>query len=654
VEEGTATGFLNATTGSSATFFADSFGSGSVHVVVRAAATLDCGPNATVVNRSVAAEVTVVAPLMLTGVAIGPNPLTAGVPANLQGIVLGGVPPYILDLVWGDGTRTVVNLGVAGAFSANHSFPAGDFVPYVVAGDSEGDVDNRSVEETLAVGSGLEVAVDPASYVAEVGVPTEFFGVAENAPAGSVILVDCTNATVGPTGPPENGSNSTPFFCTFDSPGTSEVFFGIYPSSPGGVSANAVLYERVVAPPELAVTARASEGEVGGTDLIEAALTGGVMPVVLTWNLTGNRSGGSVVVDSDGTGILSLSLVTAGEYSLGVLATDALGSVATNGSIFVEVNPVLAAQANDARTFQPHSVLAQVVGAVLAGCRPFYWWVIPSILSTNGSADNGSLGTIGGFSWSGTYALEGSLSVVVGVADACGAAWQTGLQLPLVPALAAEVAIAPGDPPPNATLVVNVSIQGGWSPFLLFINASDNESWNRTIPSDGAFQFTFVPRGNGTLVLSVSVSDSFGGVVDSRLTVVLPPDGPTQRTLPPSGTSGPPAGSGTPSVFDLLGLLASLAVPVGIGAGLVTLWRRRSLRNRPKPPSPDPVAVLKRIIEPAEGAERFTVELLAEEQGIPLAEVRSTINRLVAQGTVRSESGADGEEVLSWCEAGGR
>ena len=60
------------------------------------------------------------------------------------------------------------------------------------------------------------------------------------------------------------------------------------------------------------------------------------------------------------------------------------------------------------------------------------------------------------------------------------------------------------------------------------------------------------------------------------------------------------------------------------------------------------MVTLRGIIEPAEGAERFTVELLAEEAGIPLAMVRSTIDRLVSEGTVRSESGADGEEVLSW------
>jgi len=653
VSEGTATGFLNATSGSATTFFADSFDSGTVSVMVRAVAAVDCGPNATAVNRLAAAEITVVTPLSLRGVVVGPNPLLPGSLANLRGEISGGAPPYVVNVVWGDGTRTVVNLSAPGTFSANHSFPAGDFVPYVVAGDSEGDLANRSVPEALSVGSGFVVAVNSASYTSEVGLATEFFGVTENAPPGSVILLDCTNATVGPIVPPASGSNTTSFFCTFDEPGTSEVFFGVYPPTPGGVSASAVLYETVVAPPKLAVTPLEAEGEVGGSAYVEATLTGGVMPAVLAWNLTGNRSSGIVVVDSDGGGVLSLSLVAAGEYSLGLEATDALGLVGTNSSFFVQVNPSIAAQASAASTFQPHGVLAQVIGAVLAGCPPFSWWVVPQFVSLNGSADNGSLVTVGDFSWSATYAREGSLSVDLGVTDTCGAVWQTALLLPLVPLLEADVTVVPVPAPPNSTLAVNASIEGGWPPFLLGVNASDGESWNRTIPSDGAFRCALPARANGALALSVSVSDSLGAEVDFRLTVVLPSNGPRSLTPAPSGTTGPATGSGTPSSLDVLGLLASLAVPVGIGTYITVLWRRHSRKNKPRVPGPDPVAVLKRILLPAEGAERFTVELLAEEQGIPLTEVRAAIDHLVAQGTIRSESGADGEEVLSWSESGG-
>ena len=115
-----------------------------------------------------------------------------------------------------------------------------------------------------------------------------------------------------------------------------------------------------------------------------------------------------------------------------------------------------------------------------------------------------------------------------------------------------------------------------------------------------------------------------------------------------------PTGSSGPSAVDALGLLASFGVPSGLAVYLVLRWRRRAQKPEGKTEGPNPEAVLKKIIEPAEGAERFTVELLAEEAGIPLGVVRSTIDRLVAQGTVVSEGGADGEEVLSWSPARGR
>jgi hypothetical protein len=37
-----------------------------------------------------------------------------------------------------------------------------------------------------------------------------------------------------------------------------------------------------------------------------------------------------------------------------------------------------------------------------------------------------------------------------------------------------------------------------------------------------------------------------------------------------------------------------------------------------------------------------------EEKGIPLDVVRSTIDRLIASGRIRSESTGDGEEALAW------
>ena len=652
IEEGSATGYLNESTGPTTTFFADSFTSGSVGVELRSGADLRCGENATVVDRSEGVTVTMAVPFSLTGVEAGPNLLPAGGNATLQGSVTGGSPPYSLEISWGDGTRSIVNQTAPGAFAVNHTFPAGEFEPYVLASDSAGDVENRSAAESLFVGPGLAAVVIPASYVAEVGVPAEFVGVDQDPPPGAITLFDCSNATVGPPSPAPV-PNATAYSCTFWVPGTSAVVYGVFPSAPGGPSESAVLYETVVPPPELAVAPTEMVGEVGGSALVQLTLTGGALPVSVAWNLTGNRSGGSEVVGVDGSGVVSLSLTAPGEYTLGVRASDPFKGVAANNTFQIQVDPPLRGYASGARSFVNSGALVKVAGETLSGCPPFSWWAVPDAAPGNETPPGGTLDTIGGFSWNATYDREGELAVTVGVTDSCGIVWEAVLVVPLVSPLAAEFTAAPVSSP-NETLAVNLSIEGGWPPFRLVVNASDNESWNRTFWAIGSYHCRFPTQANGSLVVTALISDSLNASTAFRTSVSFPPKDPAPPSPPPSTGSVGATGSPGPSIVDVLGLLASFAVPAGLAAYVALRWRRRARKDAGKPDGPNPEAVLKKIIEPAEGAERFTVELLAEEAGIPLAVVRSTIDRLVAQGTVLSESGADGEEVLSWSSESGR
>ena|GEM_PF-888718 len=658
VGPGNATGLLNATAGPSATFTADSFDSGTVTVAVRSGAVLACDASVTVLEQTSESNVSIVVPLSLSGIELGPNPLFPGALAILEGNVTGGEPPYTLDVIWDDGVHSSVTLPAPGSFSVGHRFSAGEFVPSVVASDTDGSLVNASVTEVLSVGNGLEVAIAPASYVAEVGVPAEFTGIAEGEPTGAVTLFDCSNATIGSVYGSATVPNGTAFSCTFTAPGTDEVLFGAYPPQPGGPTASTVLYEHVVPPPQLSTEPVDPVGEVGGTALLEVQLVGGALPVSLTWNFSGNGSGGTENVDSDGGGVLTLPLAVAGEYGIGIRATDALGGIGTNNSAGVRVDPPLAANASGARSFTSYGAIAEVTGDVLSGCPPFSWWVVPELTPSNGSVGNGTLSNVGDFAWSGSYGREGNLSIVTGAADGCGATWQATLTVPLVPSLSAEVTATQGPASPNETLAVNLSVQGGIPPFLLDLNASDNESWNRTVPSDGAYYCLFPTHGNGSVELAVSMTDPLGGSVRTDLTVVLtrPPDPivpPPTPPPPPSVVPGPTDNStGLPTIDPSWFLVVFVSVS---GAGImVLLWRRRARGTRREVLGPDPVSTLKHIIEPAEGAERFTVELLAEEAGVSLSVVRSTIDRLVSDGTVRSESGADGEEVLSWSSEVGR
>ncbi|MGP8158827.1 MAG: hypothetical protein ACLPWO_04370 [Thermoplasmata archaeon] len=658
VQPGNATGFLNATAGPSATFTADSFGSGTVTLAVRSGAVLACDANVTVLERTSESDVAIVVPLSLSGIELGPNPLLPGALAFLEGNVTGGEPPYTVNVAWDDGVHSIVALPASGQFSVDHRFSAGEFVPSVVASDAAGNLVNASVAEVLSVGTGLEVAIAPASYVAEVGVPVEFTGIAEGEPTGAVTLFDCSNASVGSGFGSLTVPNGTAFSCTFTEPGIAEVLFGAYPPQPGGPTASTVLYEHVVPPPQISAEAVGPDGEVGSVALVQVRLLGGVLPVSLTWNISGNRSGDTENVDSDGGGVLTLPLAAAGEYGIGIRATDALGGIGANDSAGVRVDPPLAANASGARSLTSYGAIAEVAGDVLSGCPPFSWWVVPELTPSNGSVGNGTLPNVGDFAWNGSYGREGNISIVTGVVDGCGATWQATLTVPLVPPLSAAVTATQGPASPNETLAVNLSVQGGLPPFLLDLNANDNESWNRTVPSDGAYDWLFPTHGNGSVGLAVCVTDPLGGSVRTDLTVVLtrPPDPvvpPPTPPPPPSVVPGPTDNStGLPTIDPSWFLAAFVSVS---GAGILgLLWRRRARGTRREVLGPDPVSTLKHIIEPAEGAERFTVELLAEEAGVSLSVVRSTIDRLVSDGTVRSESGADGEEVLSWSSEAGR
>jgi hypothetical protein len=657
VDSGNATGFLNNTSGPSTTFIADSFDSGTVRAVARAVAEVDCGANQTVIDRTNEANLSVVAPISLSGIAFGPSPLFPGDSGNLDGTIVGGDPPYRLDVSWGDGTRSQLQLPGPGPFSASHQYPAGEFVPSVSAGDADSDLVNASVEETVSVGNGLEVGILPARIGAEVGVPLQFTGVAEGPSQDLTPLVDCSNATLGSA---ETTANATVFSCTFTSPGTAEVLFGEFSHRPGGPSASVVLYEPVVDPPTVSIEPVDSTAEAGGADPMRVGVSGGVMPISLSWNLSGNLSSGQTTLWSDGDGVISLSLPTAGDYAVGVQASDALGGTDANGTGDLRVDAPLKANATGASMLLTDGAYAEVGVDALSGCPPFSWWVVPDLPPSTGSAGAGVLATVGQFTWNGSYAIEGNLTFTAGVTDECGAAWQTEFEISLVPRLSALASVKPAPSSSNETLAVNLSIQGGLPPYRVSANASDGESWNRTLLSDGAYEWLLATDGNGSLLVVISVADSLGDVVATNLSVILvspvhpTTPSPPAEPPPPSTTPGSPTNSSDPSLTDSSCIpIAVFLFAVAAVSVVVIGWRRRTRNGSRDGPGPDPVATLRRIIEPAEGAERFTVELLAEEAGIPITEVRSTIDRLISERRIRSESGADGEEVLSWSSEAG-
>ncbi len=196
----------------------------------------------------------------------------------------------------------------------------------------------------------------------------------------------------------------------------------------------------------------------------------------------------------------------------------------------------------------------------------------------------------------------------------------------LLPELEVSATLAPL---PSGGFEAEITIEGGAPPFTYWINDSTGGSWSGSTVADGTVTVRDTPTGTGNSTFELNVRDAWGRSNASYVTVTMP--------------TAPSPFAAAPSLAGTLGILLFVLLAAVGGAW----WWRRRARTAPVE-VPDAVATLKRIIDPADGADRAVVELVAEEDGIPLGVVRETLDRLIREGTVRAERGHDGEEVLAW------
>jgi hypothetical protein len=130
----------------------------------------------------------------------------------------------------------------------------------------------------------------------------------------------------------------------------------------------------------------------------------------------------------------------------------------------------------------------------------------------------------------------------------------------------------------------------------------------------------------------VAVADARGYRASGNLTEFF-------AARPASGTIR--VAESNPVPWAIGALLGAIALAFAVGRR----WRRE---RAPSVPAPDAARVLEELLRPAEGADRLTIEMMAEEEGVPLETVQSTIDRLVREGRIRSESEPGGGEVLAW------
>ena len=629
VAGGSAEGTVDPTVGSVVNFSATSVSTGRTTLLVRSAAVLACGPMSSPVFAAAEANVTVVTPIAVENLSVGPDPVGAGGTAFLRGTLTGGSPPYALRVAWGDGTNASVSVPAAGPFSIPHAFPAGEYVPWLDATDSGGLLARARVGEALAASDSLAVGIDAGSYVADVGFPVPFNATVLHPPAQY-----STGWTCGSLAPRSGASvsSSTDFSCAFSLPGTGQVFFEVLPPAPLS-PVNATLDESVVPAPTLTVRTPNLTAEVGQPSLVTFSVTGGVPPFLLDWAETGSGIAGSVRVATDGRLLLPIVPAEAGSLELAARLTDSDGFTTSNTTTRLLVDPSLSDSIVSDRTPTSSGEAIALTGSVTAGTPPFVWVVIPADAPSNETADLGDLGSVGWFGWSATYRTEGWTSLDVTVVDDAGGLSTTTIDLEAVLPLTGNLSLDPGNPPEPGTFTLGVSLAGGLPPFVVTVNAADGESWNHTVSSDSNTTWVFPASEIGSLELRITAVDSAAGALVWNATVRVS----APLSLPPLGPGGSATGS-----WDGVALSLGLAIVV---VGLFVYRRRRPSAS---PAPPDPVAILRHILEPAEGADRATVELLAEEAGVPLGLVRSTIDRLIVAGTIRTDSGVDDEEVISW------
>lgn len=649
VASGWTVGVLSPSNDSFANFTANSVSSGEASVVLRAASLVRCSANETVEVRNTTASVTVVVPPILGPLTLAPNPISAGNFSNLTGSLADGEPPYHLVVDWGDGNVSSVNLSLPGSFALSHRFGPGNYTPRVSVLDAAGLAADRSVEEPVYVSPDLAVAVDPAAPVAEVGLPMTFTEQLLDPPSNYSSAVACTDALAAPgTAVRIHGSGAN-FTCTFAQPGAAQVDCEIIPVDDDLPVVTAELDLPVTAPLAVNVSTPGPTGEVGTPSSFRVTIGGGVPPFRLSWQTVGNATSESATLATDGGVVVPAWPSGPGTYSVAAQVDDALGVLVANRSALLDIDPSLNASALLSTATVLNGTWTSVSGAVSQGAAPFAWFVFPGVVPTNGSPENGTLSSVAEFAWAGLLGGEGSCPVFVGVVDRDGGWWSALVSARLVPVLQVTATIAVVVLNNSSQLDLSIEISGGLPPFELWANSSPDGRWNASTDSDGASTWPLTAGGTGSVEMTVVVEDRLGARWSATLIAngtgsVSPPPSPGPPPRPGGATAS--AGGGTwPETAG-----ASIVV-LGVAAVGALFWRRRS-KSRPtsSKSSPDPVATLREIIRPSDGVDRATVELLAGEAGVDPHVAGAAIDRLVADGTLRSETGDDGEEVLSWSD----
>ena len=650
---GFAEGVLGLASQPTVNFTSDAEGSGATIVEARSELLLACGASLQPILQTASATISVVAPLELENLTISPDSIPAGSTSNLSAIVANGDPPYLVHISWGDGTSSNVSDPAAGPISIGHRFPAGWFLPRILVEDSQGASIEGVVDAPLSANTGPSVGILPRTTEAEVGVPIVFSITTLHPPTSYDLVAECAEPPVQSWILDLLAPGARTFNCTFPDPGTAIIELHLEAASGGNRTfAAARLSEPVAAHLRLTVGPPPESSEPDLASAVTTNVSGGVAPYTITWGLLGNSSWQELTVYSDGPLDLPFWPEEPGAYPISIRVLDAAGETETTVTAPIPVDGPLAVNTTVSRTLGSAGVVVSVAGNISGGSPTVVWCIVPTDDPLSGAVGVGTATSVESFIWNGTFEQSGTITISVVVVDGGGRTWMETAIVSLVPPMNVTGRVFEVANNSGRFLDLNLTTSGGVPPFRVNLSATNGEQWTVFAPSDGTFAWSFPTNASGPIGVLLEVSDSQAHVWTLTENLEIPPlnnsSGP-----PPSPPSGAPpsrvAGTNHGPSADWLEGLGITFVAAILGLGLLLRWRRGRPATDPAPKA-DPVAIVRRIVEPAEGAERSTVELLAEEAGIPFEQARATIDRLIAEGTLRAETGEDGEEVLAWSQ----
>lgn len=638
---------LNGSLGSSISLESYPYAVGIVGITATAIGLELCGGALVPYSASAGALVQIVGPLTPGGPTPSADPVLAGAPVTLSGTIAGGSAPFSVTVAFGDGTTDSFTLPGDGPFSVAHLYAVGTYRPSFSVLDALGEQADGPSQPTVVVSGRLSIAIGTPAGPAEVGrmypMNASVLG-----GLGPYTLQWSDGLGAGPTGAAYTLDPTTAGPETVTATVTDAY----------GAVANASV--TVLVHPRLSLDVGPVPG-AGPSDLgapvgVAIGLLGGCAPysVAISTEPSGSRLDLAGVAAENLTEVL-VPAVT-GEVWAAVNVTDADGASTAVVAPIGEVVDAPALSLNLSTTATEAGAPVELVGAVAGGVPPISYMLASSSPFATTSAVTGPVGPAGLFSWTGTFGAAGPVRLDVRIEDATGASAWANVTLGVRAGLGATLEAALPNGTAGAPLPVEAIIAGGMPPYLVSLSASDGEYFAENLSAPGVLAWTLRPNATGPIELTLGVRDVDGATVEANRTVPVGPAPSTGDAPPATGTA--PAAPHGEAPAPLPPLLGDFALGAGGGAGLGVVLlagaRLRGRSGRPAPTGAPPVpttatlGTITAMLKEEGEMDRETIELRAEEDGIPPAEVSAALEEGVRTGRLSRREVPEGPPRYRW------